>query len=226
MPGGSGWRPPAADRLGASSYDLAMPGRREPDAFARRARREGYRARSAYKLLEIARRWPILASGARVLDLGCAPGSWLQVAADRVGPRGLVVGVDRVEVAEPLAPTVHTLVADMTTLDASALVARFGGRFDVILSDLAPDTSGAGDPFLSARLCAHVLDRLPVLLRPGGHLVMKALEGEPFPDLAARSRRLFDSFRLFRPAATRAASREIYLIGLMYRPVAAGSASA
>ena len=187
------------------------------DEYFKRAKREGYLARSAYKLTEINERFRVLRPGQRVLDAGCAPGSWLQVAAERVGPRGVVVGFDLTPVRHAMPANVRTVVADARTLDAEALLALAGGRFDVALSDMAPSTTGHGDDLVSARLCRSLLDALPALLAPGGRLVMKTLEGAETPPLLAETRRAFDSARLFKPKASRGASRETYVVAEGYR---------
>jgi len=187
------------------------------DEYFKRAKREGYLARSAYKLLEINERFRLLRPGHRVLDAGCAPGSWLQVAAELVGPRGVVVGFDLTPVTHAMPANVRTVVADARTLDAEALIALGGGRFDAVLSDIAPSTSGHGDDLVSARLCRSLLDALPRLLAPGGRLAMKTLEGAETPPLLAETRRVFDSARLFKPKASRGPSRETYVVAEGYR---------
>lgn len=188
------------------------------DRYFKQAKAEGYLARSAYKLAEIQQRKGLMRPGDRVLDLGCAPGSWLQVASEVVGPRGVVVGVDLQEIRAPMPANVRTLVGDIERMDAGEMVEAAGaGRlFDVVLSDMAPATTGAGDAFRSARLCDRVLDLLEGLLRPGGHLAMKVLEGEPYPGLLRRTQGLFERARGFKPRASREVSREMYVVGHGY----------
>jgi len=195
------------------------------DHWFREAKAKGYRSRAAFKLLEIDRRKGILRKGQRVLDCGAAPGSWLQVAAAAVGPRGSVVGVD-LKAIDPrgLPPCVSLLEADLRELDLD----RLGGhRFDVVLSDMAPDTTGdpSGDHARSARLCHELLDRLPGWLEPGGALVFKVFEGGDYPALLQRARRLFEKAKGFKPPASRAESVEMFVIGEGYRPVEAGEAA-
>lgn len=191
------------------------------DQYFKQAKAEGYLARSAYKLLEIQERKKIMRRGDRVLDLGCVPGSWLQVASEIVGTKGIVVGVDLKEVRDAIAPNVHTLVGDMNELDTNDLLGESGLTFDVVLSDMAPNTTGAGDGVRSVRLCERVLDVLPDLLRTKGNLVMKVLEGETYPELLARTKSLFKDARGFKPKASRDASREIFVIATGYQPKAA-----
>ncbi|MCW5766394.1 MAG: RlmE family RNA methyltransferase [Phycisphaeraceae bacterium] len=196
-----------------------MPQRRElHDAYFRKAKAEGYLARSAYKLKQLDEKRRLLRAGDRVLDLGCAPGSWLQVAGQAVGPRGRVVGIDLQPVQPGLGPNVTTLVADVFAADAESLCAMAGGRFNVVLSDMAPNTTGAGDHFRSVALCRRVLELLPSLLAPGGHLAMKVFEGEQYPALLKETALSFDECKGFKPDATRDVSPEMYIVAKRYRP--------
>ena len=188
------------------------------DEYFKRAKAEGYAARSAYKLLEIhEKRRRLLWKGARVLDLGCAPGSWLQVAEKKVGPEGRVVGVDLQMVDIPLGPTVTTVVGDVFGLEGKTYLELGGGRFDVVLSDMAPNTTGHGDDFMSVRLCRRVLELLPVVIAPGGWCVMKVLEGEEFPKLLRQTAALFKETGATKPAASRDVSREMFIVARGYR---------
>ncbi len=191
--------------------------RKLQDQYFKKAKAEGYLARSAYKLLEIQERFKVLPRHGRVLDLGCAPGSWLQVVAPAIGPGGTAVGVDLSEARPSLGPNDKTMRADVNSVDAPALVALAGGPFDAVLSDMAPSTSGSGDDFLSARLCRRVLELLPALLRPGGSMVMKILEGADYPDVLSETRAAFDDARGFKPKASRDVSREMYIIARGFR---------
>lgn len=198
--------------------------RRLHDRYFRQAKAEGYLARSAYKLIEIDDRRRLLRPGDRVLDLGCAPGSWLQVAADRVGPTGVVVGLDLQPLAHDLGPRVLALQGDVFQTDPADLLraaaAVAGGdprRFDVLLSDMAPNTTGHGDDLISARICRRVLDLAPALLRPGGHLVMKIFEGAEYPAILRQTSELFAEARGFKPKASRDLSREMYIVAKSLR---------
>ncbi len=198
-----------------------MARRQLHDQYFKKAKAEGYLARSAYKLQEINERKRLFGAGARVLDLGCAPGAWIQVAAEEVGPRGWVVGIDLKEVRDNLGPNVTTIQGDVYKLDAAALTGPEGpgggGLFDAVLSDMAPDTSGHGDHFLSVRLCRRVLELLPAVLRRGGNLVMKVFEGEEYPGLLKETGALFLQAKGFKPKASREMSREMYVVGHGYR---------
>ncbi|MGD9689380.1 MAG: SAM-dependent methyltransferase [Phycisphaerales bacterium] len=193
-----------------------MPQRRElHDHYFRKAKSEGYAARSAYKLLEIQERRRVLHPGDRVLDLGCAPGSWLQVAARIVGPRGVVLGIDLLPVSLDLPPHVHTFVADAFDVRPESLLETPDApRFDTLLSDMAPSTTGdpGGDHFRSVALCRRVLALAPALLAPGGCLVMKVFEGEQYPALLRETQRAFADAKGLKPDATRDVSREMFII--------------
>jgi 23S rRNA (uridine2552-2'-O)-methyltransferase len=195
-----------------------VPRRELHDPYFKKAKAEGYLARSAYKLQEINERKRLFGPGARVLDLGCAPGAWLQVASEIVGPKGLVVGIDLQEVREAIAPNVRTIQGDIYKTDAPQLTGPAGGLFDAVLSDMAPSTSGHGDHFLSVRLCRRALEMLPSILRPGGNLTMKVFEGEDYPNLVRDTQSLFREARGFKPKASREVSKEMYLVAHGYRP--------
>lgn len=203
----------------------AMARRVLHDQYFKKAKAEGYLARSAYKLAEIQERKRLIrpGGGARVLDLGCAPGAWLQVASQIVGPKGRVVGIDLSATDHSFAANVTTLVGDIYKADARVLLEAGGltggDRFDVVLSDMAPNTTGAGDDFLSVRLCRRVLDLLPAILRTGGNLVMKVFEGEEYPALVKETAAHFVEARGFKPKASREVSREMYIVAMGYRGV-------
>jgi len=182
------------------------------DHYFRLAKKEGYRSRAAYKLIELDERRRLLRKGDRVLDCGCAPGSWLQVAAHRVGARGHIVGIDLKPVDADLPENVRVLKGDVTTIDAAELLGELDS-FDVILSDMAPSTTGdrAVDHHGSIRLCHAVLDRCGELLAPDGRIALKVLEGEAYPELLDRTGAMFEKVKGFKPKASRGESTEIYL---------------
>jgi 23S rRNA (uridine2552-2'-O)-methyltransferase len=189
------------------------------DPYVQSARAEGYRSRAAYKLLELDQKFGLLRPGRRVLDLGCAPGGWLQVAAAK-GAR--VVGVDLVEVA-PLAGA-KLLQGDIfDPAVAARLRDAAGGSVELVLSDLAAAATGqrAVDRLRAAGLAEAVLDLLPEVLAAGGAAVIKLVRGAEAAVVAA-ARRCFASVRMSRPQASRAGSSEIYLIATGFRPPDAG----
>jgi 23S rRNA (uridine2552-2'-O)-methyltransferase len=190
------------------------------DRFHRRAKREGFRSRAAYKLQQIDERQRLLRRGARVVDLGCWPGGWLQVAAAAVGAQGRVVGVD-VAALEPLPePQVAVLQADLAEPGlAERILEALGGPADVLLCDAAPKLTGIRDRdrALEEELLLAVEGLVPRLLRPGGDLLVKVLES---PEARAIERRLgarFERARALRPEASRQGSSERYLLARGYR---------
>lgn len=190
------------------------------DYFFRKAKESGLRARSAFKLEEIARRFGVFEKGQVVVDLGAAPGGFLQIILDAVGPSGVVVGVDLAEIRPLGKPNVKTAVLDVLADDFDArLDAIHPGAIDVVVSDLAPKTTGikATDEARSLRLAAKALDVARRRGRAGSHFIAKLFMGASFEDFRAQVRALYEDVRVVRPEATRGASMEIYLVGLRRR---------
>jgi len=195
-------------------------GRRDrPDHYSERARREGYRARSVYKLEELQRRFRVLGRGMRVLDVGAAPGSWTQYALKVIGERGSVVAVDRSEL--PALEAIEHVEAIVGDLFDEAVVERLvgSGPYDALVSDAAPNTSGTRslDTSRSAALVEHVIRLCPLLLAPGANLVAKLFQGGEERALLEEVRRLFDTGRLIKPKASRDESFETFLVGQGFR---------
>ena len=190
------------------------------DTFYARAKAEGYRSRAAYKLLELARRYQLLKRGDHVVDLGAWPGGWLQVAAELVGPRGIVVGVDLVAI-DPIGPAqVSTLVGDASDPAVlEQLRERCRGRVDVVLSDMAPKLSGIRDrdAARAGELAETAVAIAEQLVAPGGRLLMKAFSGAESETLAL-ARRVFSTAKLTKPEASRKESAEMYLIATGRKP--------
>lgn len=182
------------------------------DFYHRKAKEEGFLARSAYKLQEIQKKFKLIKPGARVLDLGCAPGAWVQVALPMVGPKGLVVGVDleKVELKHDQFRFIH---GDAFKLELEHLPES---PFDVVLSDMAPKTSGIKirDQARSAELCMHALAVAEKLLKPNGNLVVKLFEGGDAQEVRNAIGKKFQSMKPFKPDSTREASVEMYLVAL------------
>lgn len=195
----------------------------KPDTFTQRAKAAGYPARSVFKLEEIDRRCRLLRPGQRVLDLGCAPGSWLLYAAQKVGPKGLVRGVDLKPLDVPLPPHARAIAGDaLTPNEEVSAFLQEGAPYDVVVSDMAPSTSGTAfaDQARSAELVARTLDVADALLAEGGAWVAKLFMGEALAELRKRVRATFEEERVIRPEGTRAVSSEVFLVGLKKRPVA------
>ena len=187
------------------------------DYFFRKAKEEGLRARSAFKIDEIAKRFDIFKKGQSVIDLGAAPGGFLQIILNEVGPTGHVVGVDLAAIKPLGRPNVKTAVLDVLADDfAKQLEALMPGPVDVVVSDLAPKTTGVKDVDLarSHRLAGIALDISRTRGKPGGHFIAKLFMGGDFDQFRADVRTVFSDVKVVRPDATRQASMEIYLVGL------------
>lgn len=188
------------------------------DRFFRKAKAEGFRARSAYKLEEIARKHRLFRKKGRVLDLGAAPGGFMQVALQAVGARGLVVGVDLQDIAD-LGEGAVTLVADVFD---GALFERlaevYAGRYDVVMSDMAPATTGsaATDVPRSHALVQRAMEVAERVLKPGGSFVAKVFMGAGFEELQDELRPRFGKLKIERPEATRSRSRECFVVGTRF----------
>lgn len=193
--------------------------RRPQDSYGRRAKREGYAARSVYKLEEIDKKVGLLRRGARVLDLGAYPGSWTAYAAERVQREGRVVGVDRTPFEGALPPHAEIREGDVFELDVDSL----GGpaSFDVVMSDMAPNTSGHRftDQARSHALFMRALEVAVAVLAPGGRFAAKLFQGEDFPEAKRAVAERFDAVRIVKPRATRTESIEIFVCGIGFRPL-------
>lgn len=192
------------------------------DRLHQRAKDEGLRSRAAYKLDELQKEWKLLRPGQRVLDLGCWPGGWLEVAARLVGPTGRVVGVDLAVVDPPIpAAQVVSLVGDLEDAGiAEKLRAALGAeRADVVLSDAAPKLTGVRerDRANEERLLEAVEALLPKLLAKGGAFVVKILEGPEAQIIDKRIRQAFEQAKTVKLDATRKGSTERYLVARGYR---------
>ncbi len=181
------------------------------DPYVQRAKAEGWRSRAAFKLLEIDARFHLLRRGARVIDLGCAPGGWVQVA-QKAGV-GAVVGVDLLPV-DPIAGA-QMIEGDFTDPATPArLLADLGAPPDVVLSDMAPNTSGhrETDHLRIVNLIEAAADFARASLRPGGAFVAKSFQGGAEGGLLQRLKADYASVRHFKPGASRAESSEVYLV--------------
>jgi 23S rRNA (uridine2552-2'-O)-methyltransferase len=192
------------------------------DRFFRQAKAEGLRARSAFKIDEIARRFRLFQKGQTVLDLGAAPGGFLQILLEEVGPKGTVIGVDLVPIRPLNRPNVKTAVGDVLDPGFDAMLAALHrGVFDVVVSDLAPKTTGikVTDEARSLSLAGKALEVSITRGKPGGHFVAKLFMGRDFEAFREDVRRSYGEVKVVRPEATRGGSMEIYLVGIGRRAV-------
>lgn len=190
------------------------PKKQWQDHYTRRAQKEHYPARSVYKLQEIQQKHSIIRKGDRVLDLGCAPGSWLLFAAKQTGPEGNVVGIDLQRIDIDLPPRAQAIQGDITDTEAGWLE-KIGREFDVVISDMAPATTGnkAVDAARSYGLCRAALDIALQALKPGGIFVCKIFQGPDFKAFEQDVRNGFSKIKNFKPRSSRKASKEIFVIG-------------
>lgn len=184
---------------------------RKPDRFTQKAREEGFAARSVYKLQDIQRRTRLLKPGQRVVDLGCSPGSWLGYAAGEIGPRGVIVGVD---IEEPTVRPGPVIVRSVLEVEPAEIMDALGGRADVVLSDMAPRTTGDtfGDHVRQIELATRALTLACALLEPGGSFVCKVFDGEEAHAFVQSVRPHFAETRRVRPEAVRQNSREFFVV--------------
>jgi len=184
------------------------------DPFVRKARAEGYRSRAAYKLIEINTRERLLVPGARVVDLGAAPGGWSQVAAQKVAPGGKVIAVDLLEIAPMSGVTVLRGDCREPGIQAQLIEALGGQKADVVLSDLSPNISGiaSADQARAAELVRMAIAFCESQLKPGGSFLVKVFQGEEFANVLKKMKRVFREVRTFKPSASREESRETYLL--------------
>ena len=188
------------------------------DQYRRLAKDQGYRARSAYKLMQMNRSYNILKKGDKVVDLGCAPGGWLQVAVKEVRSSGKVIGID----LKPVTPVDGAVILQGSIEDSnmlSKISEILGCEADVVLSDLAPNVSGVWDidharqislSTIALRFAQHVL-------RIGGSSVFKVFEGDMLEEFRSELRRSFGKVLLNKPSASRQESSELYIVCLNFK---------
>jgi len=190
------------------------------DFYFRQAKKVGLRARSAFKIDEILGRHKLLEKGDAVLDLGAAPGGFLQILADVVGEEGVAVGVDLVEIRRIAKPQVKTAILDLLAPDALAQIRLLhAGPFDLVTSDMAPKTIGIKitDEARSLELCRIALGVAHATLRRGGGFVTKVFMGGDFPAFKKEVAGRFEKVHVVRPKATREHSYECYVVGLGFK---------
>lgn len=182
-------------------------GRQLNDIYVKQAHADGYRSRAAFKLLEIDEKFHLLKNASHVLDLGCAPGSWLQVLSEK--SCSTIYGVDLLEIAP--VPGVHFLQGDFTS---STVQSQLPNDFQLILSDMAPNTIGhkATDHLRIMAILEDVMNFSLTHLTIHGNLVMKIFQGEEFPSFTKRIKNMFHTVHIFKPKASRSESVEQYLI--------------
>ncbi len=190
------------------------------DHYFKKAKQEGYRSRAAYKLVELQRRFRVMRPGDFVVDLGAAPGGWLQVAAEIVGPAGKVIGVDLQPIETFREPNIIFLQGDITTAETRAKINDLlGGPAHCVLSDLAPKLSGIRDADTARclELNRAALAAAARLLRRGGALLVKSFISDELQAFTLELKKNFSSVQRTRPEATRQGSSECYFCAKDFR---------
>ena len=189
------------------------------DIYVQKAQQEGYRTRASYKLIELDEKDNLLSSGMTVVDLGSAPGGWSQVVAQRVGEQGMVLASDILPM--DAIPDVSFIQGDFTTAVVfDALMAELNNRsVDLVISDMAPNMSGMSsiDQPGAMYLVELALDMARQVLKLNGNFVAKVFQGEGFDQYLAELRKAFKKVMIRKPKASRARSREVYLVGKGFR---------
>lgn len=187
--------------------------------FYKQAKKEGYRARSAFKLKQIQNRFRILKQGNTVIDLGAAPGGWSQVAKEIVGEKGTVIGIDLLPIQS--LEGVTFIEGDMTDDESIQKIKSLinGKEADTILSDMSPDISGnySVDQARSIQLCEQAFKTCNELLKPGGNFVCKVFVGEDFQEFLQKIKKQFQAVKQFSPQASRKTSSEIYIVAKSFK---------
>jgi 23S rRNA (uridine2552-2'-O)-methyltransferase len=186
----------------------------KPDAKTLEARAKGYPARSVFKLQEIDRRMRLFRPGQNVIDLGAAPGSWSLYASERVGPTGHVYAIDIKPILQAFGENVHILEGDALSLDSAVLAAH--APYDVVLSDMAPNTSGSKfqDQARSTELFLRALEVAGAHGKPGSHFAAKIFMSGDFKAAEVQVRAGYETVRTIRPEGTRQVSTEVFVVGM------------
>ena len=201
-------------RRGSSSRWLQ---RQQSDPFVKQRNQHGYRSRAAYKLHELAHKDQLIRPGAAVLDLGASPGGWTQVAVEMAGPRGLIIAVDLLEMEAIVGATFIRGDCRDATVRAQ-VVAAVGGKLDLVMSDMAPNITGLKDVDEAGmvELAEITLELAAELLRPGGGLLIKLFQFADTELLVKRMKSCFAQVSRRKPEASRAQSREFYVVAKQY----------
>jgi 23S rRNA (uridine2552-2'-O)-methyltransferase len=196
--------------------------RKVRDYYFKKAKKDKYPARSIYKLEEVQNKYHFLRPGDSVLDLGCHPGSWSLYASEVVGKKGIVVGVDLQETKgtpRPEGAEIHWLCEDIMEPGLIIRVRKFRPAFKVLISDLAPKTTGNrwADHQQSLQLVRRTLELAEILLHNHGHYICKIFQGEDFPEFVQEVKDRFEAVKVIKPKSSRTESREVFILGMGYR---------
>jgi len=185
--------------------------------YTLKAKQDKYPARSVYKLEQIDEKFHLIKKNDKILDLGCAPGSWLLYASRKIGEKGMVTGIDLQDIVIPLPKNAKFIKQDVMKYVPTSvgIPTTVGKKFNVIMSDMAPNTSGdhSVDVERSIELCEMALEIAKTTLSKGGNFVCKIFEGEGIQDFFKKVEENFDFVKRYKPLASRSESREIFIIG-------------
>jgi 23S rRNA (uridine2552-2'-O)-methyltransferase len=188
------------------------------DYYFEKAKAQGFKARSVYKLSEIDESLKIIKPDSQILDLGCSPGSWLQYVATKIGPKGRALGVDLTPVLDSFHPNIKTIEGDCFELSRPRIEKYMGENafFDLVLSDMAPKTTGIKhvDQIRSLALADQALELALAWLKPSGHVVIKVFNSAEVSELIGRMKKEFKVVKQMRPKSIRSVSKEFYVVGL------------
>jgi 23S rRNA (uridine2552-2'-O)-methyltransferase len=189
------------------------------DRFYKKAKDEGRASRAFYKLEQIQQKYKIFKGGDRVVDLGCAPGGWMEYISKVVGSSGKILGVDLLPLKITVRPNMFFIQEDMNNPIVAEEVLIKLGKVDSVVSDTAPDTSGVKfrDSYLSYELALGALDIAKGVLKEDGNFVVKIFPGEEFMEFKKELQKHFTIVKQYRPEATRKTSNEIYLVGVGFK---------
>jgi len=194
---------------------------RKREHFYRMAKREGWRSRAAFKLMQLNKRYDLMRGGDVVVDLGAAPGGWLQAAREIIGREGFILGVDLQPISKLHYNNVATIVADITNMNTpDAIKEKLPRNADVIISDASPSISGVWDVdhARSMELAKTALSIAEKVLVPSGGLLIKVFQGDLLDDFLDEVRQRFEFVKMSKPLASRKGSAEIYIIGNGFKP--------
>ncbi len=207
-------------KIGRFPHKVRTMAFKRKDHFYKRAKQEGKASRAVYKLDELQRRFKLVQKGDTVIDLGCAPGGWMQEVAAFVGPKGRVVGIDLLPLKLSLPKQCHFIQGDINDDEAMAEVEKAsGGKAEAVLSDMSPDISGIAfaDAYRSYELSLTALEFARRMLKPDGNFVVKIFPGEEFKDYMAEIKKHFRKVSSVIPEATRKTSSERYLVAVGFK---------
>ncbi len=184
------------------------------DSYYKKAKQQGYKSRAAYKLMELNKKYSLIKKGSKVLDAGAAPGGWSQVALEIVGEKGLVVGIDLLNIEGIENKNFHFIHGDLTNESTLRLALDYSPVYDTVISDAAPNTSGQkfADHIKSVELVTIIYNFAISVLKPKGNFLFKLFDGQEKNELVSNLKEKFKMVKFIKPDSTRKNSFEIYVV--------------